>query len=132
MSQEILEAEDFMDALNLDVPDVTWSLGQSLSRAYGNEPILIPVVDCVNHSAKTVPPLTITNDEGQLLTCISNFDTKFAVRELSEGEEVFVNYGGSDGFESTKLEMFVDYGFVPEEMMETAHGAAFDDEDFDM
>ena len=56
--QEILEAEDYMDALNLDVPDVKWALGQALSRAYGSDPILIPVVDCVNHSCDTVPPLT--------------------------------------------------------------------------
>ena len=74
----------------------------------------------------------ITNDEGQQLTCISNFDTGYDVRELSEGGEVFVNYSGAYGFESTKFEMFVDYGFVPEEMLETAHGASVDDEDFDM
>jgi hypothetical protein len=56
--QEILDAEDFLDALNLDVPDVRWALGQALSRAYGSSPALIPIVDCVNHSRNTTPPIT--------------------------------------------------------------------------
>ena len=47
-----------MDALNLEVPQVMWALGQAASRAYGNTVTLIPVVDCVNHSRETIPPLT--------------------------------------------------------------------------
>ena len=74
----------------------------------------------------------IKNDDGVLLTCISNFDKSYTVRELGEGEELFVNYGSERGFESSPIEMFVDYGFVPEEMLEVAHGPPGDDEDFDI
>lgn len=69
-----------MDALNLDLPDVWWALGQALSRAYGAEPHLIPVVDCVNHSKDTTPPLTCAlahfdecNKADSLLALLSHF-----------------------------------------------------------
>lgn len=147
-----------MDALNLDVPEVRWALGQAVSRAYGNNPMLIPAIDCVNHSNTTAPPITcdlsgcagnvqrvlraaarpardvrrIKNEEGQNLTCVSNFAPDYSTRELCAGEEVFVNYAGSDGFERGAMEMFVDYGFMPPELLEGASVVAGDDEDFDL
>lgn len=72
----------------------------------------------------------ITNDDGLRLTCISNFNAALTVRELSDGDELFVNYGSKDGFESSAFEMFIDYGFVPQELMELSEGAAgFDESD---
>lgn len=160
-----------MDALNLDLPDVRWALGQAVSRAYGNNPMLIPAIDCVNHSGATAPPITcvhdgaacpachalpaclsaveasagssmvslcvrrlrrIKNEEGQSLTCVSNFAPDFCTRELCAGEEVVVNYAGADGFERGAMEMFVDYGFMPPELLERNSSVAGDDEDFDL
>jgi hypothetical protein len=66
------------------------------------------------------------------LTCVSNFDEALTIRELSEGDEIFVNYAGKDGFERTALEMFIDYGFAPVELLEDSSDVAGDDEDFDM
>jgi hypothetical protein len=74
----------------------------------------------------------IRNSEGHTLTCVSNFDDNFIIRELSEGEEVFVNYAGEDGFERSALEMFIDYGFAPTELLENSGDVAGDDEDFDL
>jgi hypothetical protein len=56
--QEIMDAEDYLDALNLDTQEVRWALGQAVSRAFGDTPMLIPAVDCVNHSNCTSPPIT--------------------------------------------------------------------------
>jgi hypothetical protein len=74
----------------------------------------------------------LTNEEGQVLTCISNFDHNFVVQELSEGEELFVNYASSSGFECTSMDMITNYGFVPEELYEAGYGPTGDDEDFDL
>lgn len=129
---EILEAEDMMDALGLDLPEVEWALGQAVSRAYGSSPRLIPALDCVNHSASAQPPLTITNDDGATLTCVSNLSAAMRVQELDAGAEVLVSYASSKfGFEATPVEMFIDYAFVPEEMLEGGAAPALDDEDFD-
>lgn len=75
----------------------------------------------------------IKNDDGQKLTCISNFDSNFSVMELAAGEELFVSYAPTAGeFGSTPIQMLIDYGFVPDEMLEGGFAPACDDEDFDM
>ena len=75
----------------------------------------------------------ITNDEGKKLTCVSNFDTDYRIQELAANDEVFVSYAQRGGqFESTPLQMLIDYGFVPDELLEGGIMPAGDDEDFDM
>lgn len=121
-----------MDALNVDPADVRWALGQAVSRAYGTTPRLIPALDCVNHSRHSTPPLVIRNEEDALLTCVSNMDANYSVRDLDSGSEIFVSYAAEKGgFGSTAIEMFIDYAFVPEELMERSCSSALGDEDFD-
>jgi hypothetical protein len=58
--QNIEDAEDFMDALNVDDADVLWGTAHVLSRAHGSEkaPALVPALDLLNHSAHAMPPVT--------------------------------------------------------------------------
>ena len=74
---------------------------------------------------------SIVDEDGRQMTAVSNFDNEWNIRELDAGDEVFVNYANKSGFQSSPVEVFIDYGFVPEELLETTRDRPIDIEDFD-
>lgn len=67
-----------------------------------------------------------------MLTCVSNMDAQYTTVELDAGSEIFVSYAAEkDGFGCTPIEMFIDYAFVPEELLERSGASVGIDDDFD-
>ncbi|GMH37319.1 hypothetical protein BSKO_05192 [Bryopsis sp. KO-2023] len=105
--------EEFGDVVRVSEQELMWCLGQVKSRAYsagsqGAGVALNPVVDLINHSFMALPPLGMIVEDTPM-TCVGTVD------ELPAGNELFVNYAFSP--EESPLATFLEFGFVPEELL---------------
>jgi len=101
-------------ALGVDEQGVVWAAAQVLSRAFGSDTELgmAPLIDMCNHRAGADTPWGSEDVDGQPVSCITSCHNG-QPSELLAGDELFISYMAR----CSPLEAFLNFGFVPPELM---------------
>lgn len=101
-------------ASTIDIQEVLWCLAQVVSRSLGSGDAsgLVPYCDLLNHDSSARPPMLQLSDMresyDQLVITVTSIN-KGEVKEMDQGEELFISYGD---LESDPLRTYLKFGFA--------------------